>query len=190
MEPGRVACGPVAVNTKSPSAFPFRQWVRNTCRRAIVWGIGAIALIGGLTWFLRAPGNEPVTRAFGALFLYGALFLASLAKIWWTARGAAVLLEEDALAYQPLHTFWPRRIALDSILACAPKEETRALRFVYQASSQTAREFFLNLAVIEERSRFLTELGEKLEARGLVPVAGARWGWQRPDWSEIEARAL
>lgn len=168
-------------------AFPFRPWVRETCMRAILWGIGLSLLIGALLWYLSEPGSEPVRRAFGALLLYGLLFLASLLKIWWTASGSAVVLESDALAYQPLHTFWPRRIALDSVWACAPKEETQSLRLVYEAKPERGREFFLNLGVIEGRSRFLTLLGERLEERGLVRQPDTRWAWSRPDWSETES---
>ena len=165
-------------------AFSFRGWVRETCRRAILWGIGAIALLGGISWYLRDPDSEPLARAFGALLLYGVLFLASLAKIWWTAGGDAVVLEEDSLAYQPLHTFRPRRIPLGGVLACHPKTETQALRFVYESSPGRAREFFLNLGLIDGRTEFLARLGDSLEARGLEPVAGRRWSWLKPGWSE------
>ena len=172
---------------RQPEAFSFRPWVRDTCKKAIFWGVGASLLLGLIMWFVSEPGSEPVTRAFGALLLYGLLFLATLVKIWWTASGDAVVLEEDALAYQPLHTFRPRRISLDSIWACAPKTETQSLRLVYEASPDRGREFFLNLGVIEGRSRFLSALGERLEERGLVRQPEARWGWSRPNWSETES---
>ena len=172
---------------RQPEAFSFRPWVRDTCKKAIFWGVGASLLLGLIMWFVSEPGSEPVTRAFGALLLYGLLFLATLVKIWWTASGDAVVLEEDALAYQPLHTFRPRRIALDSIWACAPKTETQSLRLVYEASPDRGREFFLNLGVIEGRSRFLSALGERLEERGLVRQPEARWGWSRPNWSETDS---
>ncbi len=165
-------------------AFPFRSWVRDACRRATIWGVGIVALLGGVTWLFRDPGSKPLSRAFGALLLYGLLFLLTLAKIWWTAGGAAVVLEEDSLAYQPLHTFRPRRIALDSVLACAPKQETQSLRFVYEATPGRGREFFLNLGVIRNRTRFLTRLGERLEAHGLESDLEQRWGWRRSGWSE------
>lgn len=164
--------------------FPFRPWVRQTCRKAILWGVGVVTILGGATWLLRSPESEPLSRAFGALLLYGTLFLASLGKIWWTAGGPAVVLEDDALAYQPLHTFKPRRIPLDSVLACAPKKETQSLRFVYEAAPGRGREFFLNLGVIDGRSELLTRLGAELERRGLVREPGTRWSWRRPGWSE------
>ncbi len=165
-------------------SFPFRPWVRDTCRKATIWGIGIVGLLGGVTWLFRDPRSEPLSRAFGALLLYGLLFLVSLAKIWWTAGGAAVVLEDGTLAYQPLHTFRPKRIPLDSVLACAPKPETQSLRFVYEASPGHGREFFLNLGVIEGRTELLALLGERLRERGLVPVEGAHASWRRPDWSE------
>ena len=153
----------------------------------MLWGLGVIALLGGITWMFRDPSSKPLSRAFGALALYGLLFVVSLGKIWWTARGSAVVIESDSLAYQPLHTFRPRRIALDSVLSCAPKTETQSLRLVYAASPEQGREFFLNLGVIEGRSRFLTLLGEELEARGLERSTEARWSWKRPSWSELDA---
>ncbi len=165
-------------------AFSFRSWVRDICRRAILWGMGVIVLLGGVSWFLRDPDSKPLSRAFGALLLYGLLFLLSLMKIWWTAGGTAVVLEDDSLAYQPLHTFWPRRIPLDGVLSCAPKTETQSLRFVYETHSGRAREFFLNLGLIRHRTQFLSRLGDELGARGLEPVDGQRWAWNRPGWSE------
>ena len=169
---------------REATSFPFRPWVRDTCRKATVWGVGIVALLGVVTWLFRDPQSAPLSRAFGALVLYGLLFLASLGKIWWTAGGDAVVLETDALAYQPLHTFRPRRIPLDRVFACAPKAETSSLRFVYEASPGRGREFFLNLGVIEGRTRFLALLGERLEERGLVAERGERWSWRRPGWVE------
>lgn len=165
-------------------SFPFRSWVRATCRRAIIWGIGVIAVLGGVSWYLRDPDSEPLSRAFGALLIYGTLFLVSLAKIWWTAGGAAVVLEDESLAYQPLHTFWPKRIPLGGVLSCAPRTETQSLRFVYESSPGRAREFFLNLGLIRGRTAFLTALGEELRERGLEPVEGQTWAWIRAGWSE------
>lgn len=165
-------------------SFGFRPWVRQICRRATLWGLGIVGVLGGVTWLLRDPQSEPLSRAFGALLLYGLLFLVSLAKVWWTAGGPAVVLDADALAYQPLHTFRPRRIPFDSILACAPKAETQSLRLVYEASPGRGREFFLNLGVIEGRTEFLQRLGELLERRGLSAEPELRWSWRRPDFSE------
>lgn len=165
-------------------SFPFRPWVRRTCRRATIWGVGVLALLGALAWLFRAPESEPLSRAFGALVAYGLLFLVSLAKIWWTAGDAAVELDDESLAYQPLHTFRPRRIALDSVMAAAPKAGTQSLRLVYEAKPGRGREFFLNLGVIDGRSAFLAGLGEQLASRGLERDPGTAHSWRRPGWSE------
>lgn len=164
--------------------FPFRPWVSAACRRALYWGMGVVVVLGGVSWALRSPDSEPLGRAFGVLALYGLLFLASLLKILWTARGPAAVLDRRSLSYQPLHTFRPRRIELDSILACAPRPGTQSLRFVYRAGAGHAREFFLNLAVIDGRTALLHGLGRELEARGLVQVPQTVHAWRHPTWSE------
>ena len=166
-------------------SFGFRPWVRKICRRATLWGLGVVGLLGVVLWLSRDPQSEPLNRAFGALLLYGLLFLVSLAKVWWTAGGAAVVLDGEALAYQPLHTFRRRRISLDSVLACAPKAETQSLRLVYEASPGRGREFFLNLGVIQGRTEFLSSLGSELDRRGLAPEPELRWSWRRPGFSEV-----
>ncbi len=169
----------------SARSFGFRPWVRRICRRATLWGLGIVGLLGVVLWLSRDPQSEPLHRAFGALLLYGLLFLVSLAKVWWTAGGAAVVLDHEALAYQPLHTFRRRRIPLDSVLACAPKAETQSLRLVYEASPGRGREFFLNLGVIQGRTDFLRSLGAELERRGLAAEPEQRWSWRRPGFSEV-----
>jgi len=116
------------------------------------------------------------------LLLYGAVFWVTLAKVWWTAGGAAVTLDDEALAYQPLHTFRPRRIPLAGILACGPRPDTQALRLVHLGRKGEERELFLNLGVIDGRNEFLDALGRGLEARGLAPVPGRRDSWSRPGW--------
>lgn len=167
--------------------FGFRPWVRRTTGRAIVWGLGAVALLGVVTWLVRTPQSVPLSRAFGTLSIYGLLFLATLAKIWWTAGGAAVTLDDDALGYQPLHTFRPKRVPFEGIVACSPKAGTHAFRVVHRRGDR-ARELFLNLGVVEGRSRFLAELGLRLAADGLEPDGERLHSWRRPG-IEIEDAA-
>ena len=160
----------------------FHPWVRRTCRKALFWGLGVVAILGGITYVLGQPDGAPAARAFGVLMLYGALFWISLAKIWWTAGGAAVTLDAEALAYQPLHTFRPRRIALATVLGCEPRPGTQGLRLVHRGKKGEEREFFLNLAVIKGRHGFLETLGRLLCECGLQPVPGRSDAWRRPEW--------
>ena len=102
--------------------------------------------------------------------------------VWWTAGGAAITLDDHDLAYQPLHTFSPKRIPLAEVIACAPRPGTEALRLVHFGKKGEQREFFLNLAVIRGRNEFLDQLGRALEARGLRPIANERNSWRRPEW--------
>jgi hypothetical protein len=164
-------------------AFPFRPWVRRTCVRAMVWGVGVVLAVGGAGWMLSGGEREAWGRAFGVLLAYGLLFLLTLVKIWWTAGRPAVVVEDGALLYQPLHTFRPRRVAFAGVLACAPRPGTEALRFVIQRRG-SAREFFLNLAIVKGQHRLLALLGERLEAAGLEPVPGRERTWRRPGWQE------
>lgn len=163
--------------------FPFRPWVRRTSLRAMIWGVGAVLALGAVVWFFSEGEREAWGRAFGVLAAYGLLFLLTLAKIWWTAGKPAVALDDDALLYQPLHTFRPRRVPFARVLACAPRPGTEALRFVVERRS-TARELFLNLAIVRGQHRFLALLGERLEAAGLQPVPGRERTWRRPGWVE------
>ncbi len=146
----------------------------------MLWGIGVVGALGLVTWLLRAPGSAPLGRAFGALVFYGVLFWLSLLKVWWTGGRAVVVLDEEKLAYQPLHSFKRREIPYDSILACAPRRTTQSLRLVHQWKTGEGREFFLNLAVIQGRHEFLDMLGEQLERAGLEPVVGEKHTWRRP----------
>jgi hypothetical protein len=164
-------------------SFPFRPWVRSTCRRALLWGVAVVATIGGIMLALGSGDRESWGRAFGVLLTYSLLFWVSLVKIWWTAGGSAVALEDDALAYQPLYTFRPRRVPFARVLACNPRPGTEALRFVVERNG-VARELFLNLAVVKGQHRFLDLLGERLEGAGLVRVPGKENAWRRPEWTE------
>jgi hypothetical protein len=147
----------------------------------MAWGVGVLALLGGVSWLLRAPGGAPGARAFGVLALYGLLFWLTLAKVWWTAGTPAVRLAPERLEYQPLHTFKPRGLELATVLGCAPREGTHALRFVYRGERGEERELYLNLAVVDGRHDLLERLGQALERQGLVPVPG-RQAWRRTDW--------
>lgn len=164
--------------------YAFRPWVRSTCRRAMLWGIGVVVLFGLVEWSLGEPGSSPMSRAFGVLVFYGALFLASLYKIWWTAGRPAVVVDEAGLVYQPLHLFRPKRLAWSSILAAAPKEGTRSYRLVFEARPGRAREFFLNLAVVSGSHDLVAAIGRRLLAEGLAPIPGAPDAFRRPGWEE------
>lgn len=164
-------------------SFPFRPWVRSTSRRALVWGVAVVIVVGAGVFFLRSGDRESWGRAFGVLLAYSLLFWVTLIKIWWTAGKPAVLLEEDAFLYQPLHTFKPRRVPFARVLACNPRPGTEALRFVVE-KNQVGRELFLNLAVVKGQHRFLDLLGERLEASGLAPLAGRPHSWCRPDFED------
>lgn len=165
----------------SSVSFPFRPWVRNTSRRALLWGVAVVVVLGGLA--LAAGAREAWARAFGVLLAYSLLFWASLIKIWWTAGRPAVALDDEAVSYQPLHTFRPRRVPFARVLACNPRPGTEALRFAVEKNG-VARELFLNLAVVKGQHRFLERLGERLEAAGLERVPGRENSWRRPDWEE------
>jgi hypothetical protein len=165
--------------------FPFRPWIRRSCRKAMVWGVGVVALLGAVTWLFRTPGTAPLGRAFGVLVMYGLLFWLTLLKIWWTAGKPAVLLDRERLSYQPLHTFRLRPVAFRDVLWCGPRQGTESLRFVIESRPGTARELFLNLGVIDGRHEFLDELGRRLVDDGLEPVEGEQNSWRRGGW-ELE----
>ena len=165
-------------------AFAFRPWVRRSCRKAMLWGVGVVALLGGVAWLFKTPGSAPLGRAFGVLLFYGILFWLTLLKIWWTAGKPAVVVGRNFLSYQPLHLFRMRRIAYARMLSCAPRKTTESLRIVHEKKTDQGREFFLNLAVIDGRHAFLDLLGERLENAGLQPIAGEADSWSRPGWQE------
>jgi hypothetical protein len=159
------------------TAFGFRPWVRSTCRKAMGWGIGVIALLGAVAWLLRDPSEGVFGKAFSVLLAYTVLFQASLLKIWWTAGRPAIVIDGSSLSYQPLQYFSPRRIRFDRVLACGPRPGTESFRFVVDERDRE-RELFLNLAVVRDKHALLELLGERLEAAGLVRT-GAE-SWERP----------
>ena len=170
----------------APSCYPFRPWVRSTCRRAMIWGVGVVALLGLVAWLFRTPGSASLGRAFGVLAGYGLLFWLTLLKVWWTAGLPAVEVDGEAIAYQPLHTFRPKRVAWERILASAPRAGTQSLRLVVLKPRGGARELFLNLGVIRGQHRLLDELDHHLAAAGLLPLPGQDHGWERPEWREAQ----
>jgi hypothetical protein len=117
------------------------------------------------------------------LLAYSLLFWGTLLKIWWTAGQPAVSLDDEAIYYQPLHTFRPSRVPIASVLACNPRPGTEALRVVVEKKG-VARELYLNLAVVKGQHRFLELLEERLSAAGLERIAGRDHSWTRPDWHE------
>jgi hypothetical protein len=167
------------------AAFAFRPWVRSTCRRAMVWGMGVLGLLAGIAWIMRDPDSGVFGKAFAVLLAYAVLFWASLFKIWWTAGKSAIEIDGEALAYRPLQYFSPRRLRFDQVLACGPRPGTESFRFVIDTGKRE-RELFLNLAVVKDKHRLLELLGERLEAAGL-----ARDGetWARPGAEDLLAPA-
>jgi hypothetical protein len=153
----------------------------------MLWGMGLVVVLGGFTGLLPSDERGAWGRGFGVLLAYSVLFVGSLAKIWWTAGLPAVEIDENGIAYQPLHTFRPRRIPFAQVLAVNPRPGTEALRFVVEQRGD-AREFFLNLAVIRGQHRFVGLLGDGLVLAGLVPVPGRERSWRRIEW--IEAAGL
>ena len=99
-------------------------------------------------------------------------------------------LDDHGLAYQPLHTFRPRRVAWERILASAPRAGTQSLRLVVlKPHGSRARELFLNLAVIRGQHRLLEQLDQRLAAAGLLAIPGREHAWRRPEWVEGEMAA-
>jgi len=151
----------------------------------MLWGTGVVVLLGAFTRLLPSDERGAWGRGFGVLLAYTVLFVGTLAKIWWTAGRPALEIGGGALAYQPLHTFRPRRIPFAQVLAVDPRPGTEALRFVVARGGE-ARELFLNLAVVKGQHRFVELLGEGLERAGLAPVAGRERSWRRAEWNEEE----
>lgn len=165
------------------AAFAFRPWVRRTSSKAMLWGLVLVAVVAGVVWLLERGERGPWVRAFGVLFGYSVLFWLTLAKIWWTAGLPAVAVASDAVYYQPLHGWKPRRIELSAVLAVEPRPGTEALRLVVHRRGR-ARELFLNLAVVKGRNELIELLGRRLVEAGLVAVPGRLHSWRRPEWAE------
>lgn len=149
------------------------------------WGVGVLAILGGVTWLFRQPDSRPLGRAFGVLLFYALLFLGTLLKIWWTAsRAPAVRLTEEKLSYQSLHRFRPKSFPIEEIVSCGMRSGTESLRFVRLKPSGRAVEFFLNLAVIDGRNEFMHLLGKQLESRGLERIDDRPKRWIKPGYEE------
>ena len=152
----------------------------------MIWGVGVVALLGLVAWVFRTPGSAALGRAFGVLAGYGLLFWLTLLKVWWTAGLPAVEVDDEAISYQPLHTFKPKRMPWDRVLASAPKIGTHSLRLVVLKPRGGARELFLNLGVIRGQHRLLDQLDEQLADHGLLAIPGCEHAWRRPEWVETE----
>jgi len=149
------------------------------------WGVGVLAILGGVTWLLRQPESRPIGRAFGVLLLYSLLFLGTLLKIWWTAsRAPAVLLGNETLSYQLLHRFRPKSFPIEEIVSCGMRAGTESLRFVLLKPSGRVLEFFLNLGVVDGRNEFIHLLGRRLESRGLERTTERPTRWIKPGYEE------
>jgi len=164
--PPEPAAGPRTSRGEGVAAFAFRPWVRSSCVKAMVWGMGLLALLAAVAWLLRDPSEGVFGKAFAVLLGYALLFWASLWKIWWTAGRPAIEIDGEALAYRPLQFFSPRRIPFDRVLACGPRPGTESFRFVVD-ETRRERELFLNLAVVRDKHRLLELIGRRLEERGL-----------------------
>jgi hypothetical protein len=169
----------------SPSpviAFPFRPWVRRACVRAALGGLLAVAAVAALGVAVAPRGDIAWHRAIQVLAGYGLLFLLTLAKIWWTARRPAVVLDGEALRWQPLHLFSPREARFADLLAVGQRAGTESLRLVAgRGDEAAARELFLNLGLVDRRNEMLAALGERLRSQGLVAL-GPPHAYRRPDF--------
>jgi hypothetical protein len=61
--------------------FPFRPWVRSTSRRALLWGVAVVLVMGALVLTFKGGERESWARAFGVLLAYSLLFWVTLSKI-------------------------------------------------------------------------------------------------------------
>lgn len=161
-----------------PTAFAFRPWVRDSCRRAAIWTAVVVLALAAAVVALGGVSGAPLARALGVLVLYAGLFGLSLAKIWWTAGQPAAGWDDEGLWFQALHRFKPTRIAWSSILAGGVKPGTRAYRLVV-VRGDAAGERFLNLAVILNHHQFVDGLELNLIGLGFVRSDD---GVARPDW--------
>ena len=151
-------------------SYPFRPWVRRACVKAAAGGAVIVALVAAAGFWLGEPGDFAWRRAVEVLAAYGVLFLASLAKIWWTARRPAVVLGHETLSWRPLHRFGRRTARFRDLLSIGQRAGTESLRLVIEERGR-ARELFLNLGLVDRRHAMLEALGERLRAAGLEPLA-------------------
>ena len=140
-----------------------------------------VAALAAASALLADPADFTWRRALQVLAGYGLLFLATLAKIWWTAGKPAAVVEPEALLWQPLHRFRPLRAPFADLLAAGPRPGTESLRLVLGPHH---RERFVNLGLIDRRNEFLELLGERLRAAGLEPSPGVRHGFRRPGFDD------
>jgi len=99
----------------------------------------------------------------------------------------AVEVDGEAISYQPLHTFRPKRMPWERVLASAPRTGTQSLRLVVRKPRGGARELFLNLAVIRGQHRLLDQIDHQLAGHGLLAIPGREHAWRRPEWVETAA---
>jgi len=161
--------------------FAFRPWVRRSCRRAFLGGFAIIAALAAASALVADPADFTWRRAMQVLAGYVALFLATLAKIWWTAGKPAAVVEKDALFWQPLHRFRPLRAGFADLVAVGPRPGTESLRLVLEPGQ---RERFLNLGLIDRRNEFLELIGERLRRAGLEALPGVRHAFRRPGFDD------
>lgn len=166
-----------------PDRYPFRPWVRRACVKAALGGAAVVTLVAAAGAWLATPGDFAWRRAVQVLAGYGLLFLASLAKIWWTARQPAVVLDSEALRWQPLHAFHARSARFGDLLAVGPRAGTESLRLVVCEPGSSARELFLNLGLVNGRNEMLDRLGDRLRAAGLEPT-GQPHAFRRADFAD------
>ncbi len=145
--------------------------------------MGLLAVLAVAIWWLRAPQGWAWDRAFTSLLGYSTLIWVSLVKIWWTAGKPSARVDCEAIYYQPLHLFKPKRVAYSQILAVSPKVQTHSLRLLEERNG-VAREHSINLGVVQGRRRFLKILGKKLVEEGLQPIPGKLHSWARPGWDQ------
>ncbi len=164
-------------------SFPFRPWVRRACVKAALGGLVVVAVVAAAGAWLAEPEDFAWRRAVEVLAAYGALFLISLAKIWWTARRPAVVLDAEALTWQPLHGFRPRAASFSSVLAIGQRTGTESLRLVVAEPGGRARELFLNLGLVDGRNELLAGLAARLRGAGLEPAPGSH-ALRRPEFTD------
>lgn len=168
-----------------PLAFPFRPWVRRSCVKAAVGGLLVVAGVAAIAVWVAPRGDIAWHRAVEVLAGYGLLFVGSLAKIWWTARRPAVLLDGEALRWQPLHLFSFREARFEDLLAVGQRSGTESLRLVVGGGGEgaPARELFLNLGLIDGRNEMLSSLGVELRRSGLEPLDAPN-AYRRPGFAD------